>query len=109
MNLAIAKEFFDMSMPRFTAEASLYRTSEPYRTTQTLALSHGGSIVLPQMIFGWEWGFGSLLFSPALGQLDFRPQPVLQLRPLLPLRSSGGSPPAGRDMNHLGVARSSTR
>jgi hypothetical protein len=90
MTLVIAQERIDMSMPRFTAEASLYQTSEPYRTSGTLAAAHGGSTVLPQMIFGWEWGLGSVLSNLAPGQLPLLPRPVLQFHPLLPLRGSSG-------------------
>jgi hypothetical protein len=77
-----------MTMPRFSAEASLYQTGRRYYRTETPGGSCRGPAVLPQLIFGWEWGISSVLSNLVLGQLAFPSQPY---RRIIPMQALSGA------------------
>jgi len=49
-----------MSFPGFTAEASLFKTQEPYRLIGAWAGGSGGQAVIPQQIQCWPLLGGSM-------------------------------------------------
>jgi hypothetical protein len=77
-----------MNMPKLTAEASLYRTSRRYSTALKAGSSDLGLPVLPQLVFGWEWGLGSALSDSVFGQLGLLSRPYLRFVPMQPLRAA---------------------
>ena len=71
-----------MRLPGFSAEASLYQTSERYHVTGILGTPAATGLVLPQWPFGWGWGYASA--SGFLGAWEHTPVPFAYRRSTRP-------------------------